>query len=549
MLSRPYLRRGVAAVAAAALLLSSVSGAAAPSAALGPEVDAIFAGMDGKAPGCAVSVSQDGKLLVRRAYGAASLELDVPIAPETIFEAGSASKQFVAATVLRLVREGRIGLSDDIRKYLPEMPDYGAVITIADLLHHTSGLRDWGSLGALQGWPRNSRAAANADALAIVARQRALNFAPGSHFLYSNSNYNLLVIIIERAARRPFGEVSRAEIFAPLGMSNTRWRSNYRDLVPGRAAAYGRDAHGYYNEQVIEDAYGNGGLLTTIDDLARWHEALDRDAFGPGFTEQMQAKGRLRSGQAIGYGMGLYIARYRGWLEVFHEGLTGGYHAWTARYPERKLAIRMLCNASDIPTRPLGRRIADLLLPSTPAPSAPSRPVRAGTYADLMTGIPVRIETDASGALRVDGRVAEPAGGDRWQIPDDIFDFTSGTLVRETIQGERFAYRLVAAPERLQRVDYAGRYCSAEAQSCLVVRFDAGELTLTGPRGTARPLNAAYGDVFTSSIYPSDQKVTLAFERSPSGTVTGLRTSDRSAYGVAFTREAQAIGEGRVRTP
>jgi CubicO group peptidase (beta-lactamase class C family) len=538
MLSLFALLRGLGATAsAAALMLASLPAAALAEGLPTPQIDALFAGLDGNSPGCAVSISRDGKTLVRRAYGMATLELNVAITPDTIFEAGSASKQFVAATVLLLARQGRIKLSDDIRRFLPEMPDYGSVITVADLLHHISGIRDWGSLALLQGWPRNSRTATNADVLSIVSRQKALNFAPGSHYLYSNSNYNLLVIIVERVTGRSLDEVSRAEIFAPVGMSNTRWRSNYQDIVPGRAAAYARDAHGNFNNQVIENANGNGGLLTTIDDLARWQDALDRNAFGPGFTEQMQAKGELRDGRAIGYGLGLYIMKYRGWLEVYHEGITGGYHSWVARYPEYKLAIRMLCNSSDIPARPLGRQIADMLLPaSSPAPSVPSRPVRAGTYADLLTGIPLKIETDASGALRVEGRIAAPAGPNRWQIPDDIFDFSDGTLVRETIQGERFAYRPVTAPERPPGADYAGRYCSSEAEACLVIRSDSSGLTLSGARGTARQLTAAYGEVFTGSIYPSDQKVTFAFERSRDGAVTGLRTSDQSAYAVTFAR-------------
>jgi hypothetical protein len=181
--------------------------------------------------------------------------------------------------------------------------------------------------------------------------------------------------------------------------------------------------------------------------------------------------------------------------------------------------------------------VADLLLPFPhPFQAAPTRPVRAGTYVDLLTGIPLRIEFDANGALSVDGRTAAPAGSDRWEIPDDMFDFSEGALVRETIQGERFAYRLATAPERRPGADYAGRYCSSEADACLVIRSEEAGLMLTGPRGTARPLTPAYDDVFTGSVYPSDAKLTVAFERSRSGAVTQLRTSDGGASGVAFAR-------------
>lgn len=183
--------------AAASALLLSASPAAAQGGAAG--VDAVLAAWNSPAsPGCAVGVANDGRTIFERAYGAADLEHGVLSRPDTIFEAGSVSKQFTAAAILMLAEEGKLGLGDDVRKYAPELPVYPHKITIAHLLSHTSGLRDWGSVAEISGWPRGTRAATNADALAIAARQKSLNYQPGAEYSYTNTGYNLMAMIVER---------------------------------------------------------------------------------------------------------------------------------------------------------------------------------------------------------------------------------------------------------------------------------------------------------------------------------------------------------------
>src|SRR5215204_3924736 len=155
-------------------------------------------------PGCAVGVAKKGEAPVFRAYGQADLEHAAAITADTIFEAGSVSKQFTAASVLTLVADGKLALTDDIRKYLPEMPSYGAPITIDHLLNHTSGLRDWGEVAALGGWPRGSRAYTNLEALKIASRQKALNYPTGSAYSYTNTGYNLAAVIVSRVSGQSF---------------------------------------------------------------------------------------------------------------------------------------------------------------------------------------------------------------------------------------------------------------------------------------------------------------------------------------------------------
>ncbi|WP_017167308.1 serine hydrolase [Xanthomonas phaseoli] len=204
-----------------ALLLSAAS----------PNLDALFkTAARPDTPGCAVDVRRADKPLIQRSYGLADLESARPIQAETVFEAGSVSKQFTGALIARLAERGALSYDDSIRRWLPELPDLYQPVTITMLLHHTSGVRDWSALAELTGWPRGTRAWSMDDAVALLARQTALNFAPGTEYLYSNSNYLLAARIAERAGGRPFGELAQAELFAPLGLTHTRWRTDFRDL-------------------------------------------------------------------------------------------------------------------------------------------------------------------------------------------------------------------------------------------------------------------------------------------------------------------------------
>ncbi|MBI4421726.1 MAG: beta-lactamase family protein, partial [Gemmatimonadetes bacterium] len=183
-------------------------------------------------PGCAVGVARNGEVLLRRGYGMADLETGSPITAETIFESGSVAKQFTATAVVLLALDGKLSLDDPARKYLPELPEYERPITIRHLLTHTSGLREWSSLVAAQGWGRGSRAHRQTDLLDVVVRQKALNYPVGDHYSYTNSGYALAMTIIERVSGISFQELSKNRIFGPLGMTHTQWRDDFTRLVP-----------------------------------------------------------------------------------------------------------------------------------------------------------------------------------------------------------------------------------------------------------------------------------------------------------------------------
>src|SRR5688500_6977817 len=198
------------------------------------KIDAVFARWTTKTPGCAVGVSRGGTPIVQKAYGMADLEHDVPNRPDTIFEAGSVSKQSTAAAVLLLAQEGKLSPDDPARRYVPELPEYGAPLTIRHMLQHTSGLRDWGEVASLAGWPRTSRVHTHAHVLDIVSRQKALNFPSGTQYSYSNTGYNLAAVIVSRVSGVSFADFSQERLFKPLGMTRTSWRDDYTRIVKDR---------------------------------------------------------------------------------------------------------------------------------------------------------------------------------------------------------------------------------------------------------------------------------------------------------------------------
>ena len=338
------------ALIAAASLLALTGGidAQAPQAGIQPQVDKLFARWTTSTPGCAVGADVAGKPVVRSVYGTADLEHDVPITLDTVFEVGSVSKQFTAAAVLLLARDGKLSLEDVVRKYIPEMPDVAANVTIRQMLNHTAGLRDWGGLAAIQGWPRTTRVHTHAHVLDLVSHQRMLNFEPGTRWSYSNTGYNLAAILVGRVSGMSFPDFTRTRIFEPLGMTSTSWRDDYTRVVKRRAMAYDEQKGVFSTLMPFENVYGNGGLLTTVGDLLKWNANFARPVVGDArFVEEMQRRTKFNDGREHEYALGLYVDTYAGHREVDHSGGTAGYVAHLSRYPNDQVFDRGRCVTSE----------------------------------------------------------------------------------------------------------------------------------------------------------------------------------------------------------
>lgn len=310
-------------------------------------LDAVFEKYTAADPGCQVSVLKGGKIYYSKAFGLADLERNVPLTTSALIEAGSVSKQFTAAAILLLEQEGKLSLNDDVRKYVSELPDYGNPIRIKDLLHHTSGLKDWGSLFALTGWGRGSKFYTNEDALDIIARQKSLNNKPGDEFVYSNSNYVLCAIIVQRLSGLSLAEYTQKYIFEPAGMQNTQWRDDPNRIVNNRAIAYAFSDKKYVTDMPNEYVYGAGGLLTTTEDLLKWSAFYQSGKMGTSslFARQIETE-KCNNGEKNTYAAGLNIDEVLGQKSINHTGATAGYRAILETFPDLKLTIAVLSNNS-----------------------------------------------------------------------------------------------------------------------------------------------------------------------------------------------------------
>lgn len=330
-------------------------------------VNEIFADFHlANSPGCAVGVSREGRVILRRAFGMADLEHGIANEPGTIFEAGSVAKQFTAAAVVLLALDGHLSLDDDVRQWIPELPDYGQTVTIHQMLTHTAGLRDWGWVAAISGWGRSQRSHTHDHVLDIVSRQSALNHAPGESYSYSNTGYNLAAVLVERVTGMSFADFSQERIFEPLGLEDTQWRDDYRRVVPGRAAAYAPSENGFSIDRPIEFVHGNGGLLTTVSDLLTWNEHLRTGTMGEEFMAMMHRRAVLNDGSQIHYAGGLQFGEQNGVLQISHTGATSGYRAYLSLFPDEGLSVALLCNVSSANPGGLGGRVAAVFLPEPP---------------------------------------------------------------------------------------------------------------------------------------------------------------------------------------
>ena len=377
------------------LSISTVSTAVASDAAA-PNVDQLFATFDRPgSPGCSVGVIRNGRFVYRKSFGYASLELGVPLTPQSVFYVGSVSKQFTAASVVLAAEQNYLSLDDDVRKYIPELPDYGHPVTLHQMLHQTSGFRDFFDLLALSGG-NPAEIGSPADILKLIVRQKGLNNVPGAEWNYSNSNYFLLAEVVQRATRKSLAQFAAENIFQPLGMKHTLFFDDNTLVVPNRVAAYdpGKNGDFLVDWSTAYDLVGGGGLMSTVDDLLLWDRNFYANNLGKGtLVQQLQSHGVLNNGNQINYAMGLTLGEYRGLPTAEHSGANFGYRAEYLRFPQQRFSAILLCNLSTAGPVSLAHKISDLYLQgdlvptSAPrvSPGSPSPEAFAGTYLDLHT--------------------------------------------------------------------------------------------------------------------------------------------------------------------
>jgi|TARA_B100000809_G_scaffold183194_2_gene180983 CubicO group peptidase (beta-lactamase class C family) len=350
------------------LLSDSTSAQAYPRTELTTQVDELFAEWDGEiSPGAVVGIFMDGRIIYSKGYGVANLDYDIPITPQSVLRIGSISKQFIAMCIAMLAEQGKLSFDDDIRTYLPEMPDYGNQITIRHLLHHTSGIREYLALVNLIGKPEGSVFGyTTRELVELLSRQQKLNFEPGSQFSYTNSGYFLLAEIVTRVSGMKASAFAQENIFEPLGMTQTRFYDDPNAIIRNQAFGYSPKRDGGYRLDILRsDVIGDLGVITTVEDFLHWDNNFYENKLGAGtknLITMMSTRGRTSSGEDLSYALGLEFDSYRGLKTMGHGGSAVGYVAEFLQFPEQRFSVVILSNLSSFRPGRIARQVADLYL-------------------------------------------------------------------------------------------------------------------------------------------------------------------------------------------
>jgi CubicO group peptidase (beta-lactamase class C family) len=519
--------------------------------ALQRKVDQIFAAYNKPdSPGCALGVIRDGNFVYKRGYGVASLELGVPLAPQSVFYMGSVSKQFTAASVVLAAEQGFLSLDDDIRKYVPEIPSYGKPVTLREMLHHTSGLRDILTLLFLAG--RNSEDIHPTNELIdLLSRQKALNFGPGDAYLYSNTNYFLMSVVIRRITGKPLSQFAEENIFKPLGMTHTRFYDDRTIVLHGRVPAYSPRAGGGFRVDwsTNYDMVGGGGLMSSVEDLLLWDRNFYDNKLGKGtLLKELQTRGVLNNGKEIEYALGLFNSKYRGLPIVAHDGANFGYRTTLLRFPEQKFSVICLCNLGTSRPLELSYQVADVYLRDKLAPEP--APV-AGAKVDAQPFVGWYRDPESHSTLQLaaaDGDIV--AFGAHFKARDAnhffgtsgleiAFDHAQNGGLRATVTASDTAPQVFEKFEPLkpsaeELTQYAGEYTSAELQATYHFAVKEGKLTLATNWQEPAVLEPTIRDEFQSPV-----GVAMVFRRDAAGHITGSDVFAGRVRNIFFRRVAK----------
>ena len=485
----------------------------------------------------------------------ANLEYGIRIWPTTVFESGSVAKQFTAAAINLLAQDGKLSLDDPVRKYIPELPDFGTPILIRHLLTHTSGLRSqWPMLG-LAGRPPGAAVHTVDEILELVSHYKELNFKPGDEYLYNNTGFTLLSVVVARVSGKSLDAFSQERLFGPLGMTRTQWREDFTAIVPNRATAYRRMPDGTFRSNMpFTNVIGNGGLLTTVGDLLIWNANLDLPRVGgQDLVDRLQTRGKLNDGFENEYAQGLIVTSYRGVREVSHGGSTAGYQTFLARFPDHGLSVAVLCNTSGTNPSRFAHDIADIVLAGKlkdlPVVKAvPAHPEvlerMAGLYRDRMTDDLFRLTWDKEKqVLRMGGQVMVPTGPGVLTAPEGprVFSTETGWAADESpgrlVEREGGSKPRVwhaerpFAPSPAQLASFAGEYYSDEVGVTYTIYVDGDRLKVRFRPAQQFTLTPVFADAFVGN------GSTIRFTRAGTGTIDGLLISAGRVRHVRFVRQ------------
>jgi CubicO group peptidase (beta-lactamase class C family) len=555
-----------------ALAQSAAGVAPGPEPSLESQVDALFSKWNTlDSPGAAVAVIKDGMVIYRKGFGCAQLEYGIPITPSTVFHVASVSKQFTAMAITMLDVAGKLSADDDIRKYLPELADFGKTITIRHLLNHTSGLRDQWDLMVLSGW-RMDDVITQAQIMDRLKRQKELNFAPGEQYMYCNSGFTLLAEIVSRVSGKPFTEWTRENIFKPLGMTSTNFHLDHQEIVKDRAYSYEGDPAKGFKQSVLNYAnVGATSLFTTVEDMANWLRNFEEKRVGgAAVLDKMLTKGVLNNGTEIPYARGIEVSEYKGLKTIGHSGGDAGFRSHVTYFPGEKFGVAVFSNLASFDPGAMSCQIADMYLASrlnqaagpaspeakTPAAKAALKPVIlpvksleafVGTYWIEATQLLRKIVVDKGKLIyvRSDDNKTElvPVSPTKFKmkdIPNNVYvtfsDKTANRFDTYTVTGEN---EPTAVGKRMEPFspaeealkEYAGRYYSDELDTRYDLIMKSGALHVQIGHNDETPVMPLKRDFFSAGDFAK-----IKFLRDGNGAITGLTVSTGRVKNLKFSK-------------
>lgn len=484
-------------------------------------------------PGAALGIIKDGELIYAKGYGLANMEYDIPNSPSSVFRIGSTSKQFTAACIILLAEQDKLDLGNTLNQYFPDFPEYSKNITIRQLLNHTSGIRDYLMIASLKGYGEDTYYE-DEDIMQWLVRQTDLNFAPGEEFLYSNSGYWLLGQIVQEVSGMNMAEFANKEIFKPLGMTNTHFHNDHRQIVKNRASGYApADNQSYQISMTTLGMIGDGGIFTTINDIKKWDNAYyNSEVLSKSFWRMMTEQGVLNNGEKIDYAAGLFIGEYKGLKTISHGGAFVGFRAELVRFPEQNLSIAIFANRGDANPTGMAYQVADIVLkdqlkesPKNDTQSAPqNEPTKpkvefsleqmAGSY-EIQPGVVVKmtVKDDVLHVLQEWNNSSYDivkTTGNTYKIPgQDGISFTFSKLDKDktqrltvnqngnkTVCKRKEASTAVDVPLK----DYLGTFYSEELDVTYEVSIEEGALMMKVGGEFSIKLNHAASDEFSTLL-------------------------------------------------
>lgn len=519
--------------------------------AAGKQVDRLFSRFNSHTPGVSVTVLSGGKIVFSKGYGSANLEYGIPVRPATVFDIASLSKQVTAFAIATLIVRGEISMEDDVRKYIPELHDFGETVTIGHLLGHTSGLRDQNDLLNLLGY-RDGDIIANEQVLALIFRQKALNFSPGKQFSYSNSGYTLLAQVVARVTKTPFPEWAQQHIFTPLGMKHTFFITDHAALIPGKAYSYGKSEHGFRKVPINSTNSGARGLQSTTEDFALWAANFwkhSEDSVIKLMNTPPVNDLRLK------YAFGQAFSDYKGQRLVEHDGSDAGYRTYFARFPDKRLAVILFGNLETINARNTGLQIADIFLGATsPEPPAEEK-IILPEYTEAMLEGQFRVSPETLLTIWADDHVIRATVND--QEKEYVLQRLSTILLESNELGaslspkkgrvgepDSIVYRTKAGvvtvpkifvenPGREKLKEFEGEYFSEELFVTYRIYLQNNQLAAELPRGVLVRLRQRGPDTFSGSYYWFKK---LKFVRDAANKIAGFEVSAGRSLDIRFSK-------------